>query len=161
MLTEIIVADISIDELFVAIQPNEQSRKEAKEWIRKENRMTPNQYQLAAKRTFPNTAIQKDRIIEKLRLMPELSQILVAGMKLSSESGELNDALVKHICYNQPLDIENIIEECGDLLWYIALILDHCNIDMEVCMAENIEKLKIRYPEKFTEKDAVERKDKC
>jgi NTP pyrophosphatase (non-canonical NTP hydrolase) len=81
-------------------------------------------------------------------------------LKLSSESGELNDALVKHVCYNQPLDIANIQEECGDLLWYIALILTYTGSTMEFCMQDNIDKLKLRYPEKFTEELAKERKDK-
>jgi NTP pyrophosphatase (non-canonical NTP hydrolase) len=103
---------------------------------------------------------QRARISTHINSNRALSHIIVGALKLNSESGELADAIVKHICYDQPLDTDNIVEECGDLLWYIALILEYCNTDMSVCMEENIKKLKIRYPEKFTEEDAKERKDK-
>ena len=124
------------------------------------NNMNANEYQKLAKRTAPSVAVQNEGLIEKMRLNPPLATMLVAGMKLSSESGELNDSLVKHVCYNQSLDVENLIEECGDLLWYIALLLECCNTDMSVCMEENIEKLRIRYPKKYTDELAKIRLDK-
>lgn len=122
--------------------------------------MNANEYQQGALRTMIPDEEQAEKLILALARSPHLTQIMVAGMKLSSEAGELNDAIVKHISYGQPLDIENIIEECGDLLWYISVILESCNMTMGECMAMNINKLKIRYPENFTEKDAAERKDK-
>ena len=122
--------------------------------------MSPNQYQMLSQRTVMSNAEQAQKIIESLEDSPRKSQLIVAALKLNSESGELADTIVKHICYGQKLDEENIVEECGDLLWYIALILTKCNTTMEVCMHNNIGKLKLRYPEKFTEQDAFERKDK-
>lgn len=122
--------------------------------------MTPNEYQELSKRTLMNNSVQALKIIKEIKNLPRLSQIIIAAMKLSSEAGELNDALVKHISYGQPLDEENIIEECGDLLWYITTILTSLNASMELCMVKNIQKLQIRYPEKFTEEHAVKRLDK-
>lgn len=122
--------------------------------------MTPNEYQIAAARTLMTNVEQAKKLIDAVENSPRVAQLIVAGQKLSSESGELNDAIVKHTCYGQILDYENIIEECGDLLWYIAMILTCFDSTLEEAMQSNINKLKIRYPEKFTEKDAMERKDK-
>jgi NTP pyrophosphatase (non-canonical NTP hydrolase) len=122
--------------------------------------MTPNEYQKLAQRTVMPDVAQYIKIDERLNERPALSHVLVAALKLNSESGELSDALVKHICYGQPLDRNNIIEECGDLLWYIALILEKLDASMETCMYDNIVKLQKRYLEKFTEEHAAKRLDK-
>jgi len=122
--------------------------------------MTPNEYQQLAQRTVMDDYNQAGKIKQALYYNPELSHVVIAALKLNSESGELADSLVKHLCYGQLLDRENILEECGDLLWYIALILEKLDYNMENCMKDNIEKLKIRYPEKFTEEHAKLRLDK-
>lgn len=48
---------------------------------------------------------------------------------LRTETAEIEDALKKHRFYGKPLDVVNIKEEIGDLLWYIAVgfttIADH------------------------------------
>lgn len=122
--------------------------------------MTPNEYQEASTRTLMSNEEQASKLNRALNLRPELAQIIVAGLKLSSESGEFNDAIVKHICYGQPLDIHNLEEECGDLFWYLSMIITTLGGDIESVMEANVNKLKIRYPERFSEKDAIERKDK-
>lgn len=122
--------------------------------------MTPNEYQQLAQRTVMSNVDQTNKIITALEELPRLSHVVIAALKLNSESGELSDSIVKHLCYGQKLDIENIEEECGDLLWYIALILEKVNSNMELCMEKNITKLQLRYPEKFTEEHAKIRLDK-
>jgi NTP pyrophosphatase (non-canonical NTP hydrolase) len=86
--------------------------------------------------------------------------IIHAHMGISSESGEIGDCIKKYYIYNQPLDYINLLEECGDLLWYVSLMVSACGSNLEHVMEQNIEKLKIRYPEKFTEHHAKERLDK-
>lgn len=122
--------------------------------------MTPNEYQKLCQRTVMSDIDQSVKIIKAIKNTPGLAHLIVGGLKLGSEAGELGDAIVKHICYGQPLDICNIKEECGDLLWYIALIAEYSGTSIESIMNDNIEKLKIRYPEKFTEELAKERLDK-
>lgn len=74
-----------------------------------------------------------------------------------SEAGEIADALKRHIFYGQPLNFTNVVEEVGDFLWYLAIMLDSCGVkDITKCMEANIEKLRSRYPDKFTEYDALE-----
>jgi NTP pyrophosphatase (non-canonical NTP hydrolase) len=122
--------------------------------------MTPNEYQKLAQRTVMPDNVQNGKIHQAIEYNNGLSQIVIAALKLNSESGELSDALVKHLSYGQKLDELNIFEECGDLLWYIAIILEKLNFNMEDCMKSNIKKLKIRYPERFTEERAAKRLDK-
>jgi len=78
-------------------------------------------------------------------------------MGLTTESAEVIDLLKKHIFYGKPLNEEKIFEELGDLMWYVALLCDTMGFDLEKVKAKNIDKLRARYPQNFTEKDAVER----
>ena len=55
------------------------------------------------------------------------------------------------------LDLVNVKEEIGDLLWYIAIMLNVLDTDFETVMRTNIAKLKARYPDKFTEEKATHR----
>ena len=117
--------------------------------------MTPNEYQQEASRTcLPDYKSFRSHVF------PMHQHILHAHMGISSETGEIGDCIKKHFIYGQPLDTGNLVEECGDLLWYISLMLSACGSTMEQTMQENISKLKLRYPEKFTEEHAKLRLDK-
>lgn len=112
-------------------------------------------------------AITKDRSQEqydelKRRLGNDTPQlrILHAAMGISGEAGELMDAVKKHILYNKPLDVENVKEELGDLLWYISLALDRIGSSFDEVMKINHDKLEKRFPGGFTEKLAQQRLDK-
>jgi len=83
--------------------------------------------------------------------------LLHASMGLVTEAGEFQDALKKHVFYGKPLDKVNLKEEIGDLLWYCAIALEALDTDFQAVMQTNIDKLKARYPEKFTEEKAENR----
>lgn len=82
---------------------------------------------------------------------------LHAALGIATESGELLDMLKKTIFYGKPFDRTNLIEECGDMFWYVALLCDANEIDLKDILDRNIAKLKARYPEKFTEHAANNR----
>lgn len=84
-------------------------------------------------------------------------RMLHGAMGISTEAGELLDALKKHIFYGKDLDLVNLSEELGDLFWYMAIICDACGWEFCDIMNDNIEKLKKRYPEGFQEEDALNR----
>ena len=84
-------------------------------------------------------------------------RILHATMGLCTESGELTDQLKKHLFYGKELDRVNLIEEAGDLLWYLAILFDELGTSFEEVMSSNNAKLRSRYPERFTPKHAVRR----
>ncbi|CBW26318.1 conserved hypothetical protein [Halobacteriovorax marinus SJ] len=86
-----------------------------------------------------------------------LKRLLHAGIGLSTEAGEFLDALKKHIFYGKELDRVNLAEEMGDLFWYLAIVADELGVNMDDVMERNIEKLKARYGEKFSEEKAENR----
>jgi len=83
--------------------------------------------------------------------------LLHAAMGISTESGELMDAFKRKIFYGKELDVVNVKEEIGDLMWYVAILLRELDLDFEELLQINIDKLKARYPDKFTEEHALNR----
>ncbi len=106
--------------------------------------MNPNQYQRLAIRTESSHANVAPKLANSLRLTHAI-------LGLSSEVGELADSFKKHCYYGQDLDVDNIFEELGDCLWYIALACDAMGFEMKGVMRANIRKLQERYPDKFKE----------
>src|ERR1035437_7604921 len=91
--------------------------------------------------------------IYKRVMREEVIRILHASMGLSTEAGELLDAMKKHIFYDKKLDMVNLQEELGDIFWYAAQLADAAGFTFEDTMEKKIAKLKARYPDRFTEKD--------
>jgi NTP pyrophosphatase (non-canonical NTP hydrolase) len=102
------------------------------------------------------TNAPNDKAVERLQNNKTVD-ILHAFMGLSTEANELLDMLKKHIFYGKEIDYVNTIEELGDIFWYAALICDSMHIDFEEVLHKNIEKLKKRYPEKFSNEKALNR----
>lgn len=75
---------------------------------------------------------------------------------INSESGEFLEALVAHI-NGEELDEVNLVEEVGDVLWYCARILQAIGYTFEDAMDKNIRKLAKRFPDGFTELNAIHR----
>lgn len=94
---------------------------------------------------------------ESLNYYPQNPRVLHASMGLVTEAAELQDALKKASFYGKELDITNIKEEAGDMLWYLALLFDAIGTDFETEQARVIAKLKARFPDKFTEEKAENR----
>jgi NTP pyrophosphatase (non-canonical NTP hydrolase) len=84
-------------------------------------------------------------------------RLLHAGIGLATETGEFLDAIKKAVYYGNELDRVNLKEELGDILWYMAIAMDELGTDFETEMKRNIEKLKLRYPEKFDQEKAENR----
>lgn len=93
----------------------------------------------------------------KDRMNEQNLRLLHAGIGLSTEAGEFLDALKKHIYYGKTLDTVNLMEECGDMMWYMSVALDALGYDFDTVMARNIEKLSARYKGGFSKESAVNR----
>lgn len=83
-----------------------------------------------------------------------------AAFGLAGEAGEFVDAIKKHIVYGKQLDRGNAFEEIGDILWYCALACETMNVTLGEAAQQNIDKLRMRYPEKYTDELASIRLDK-
>lgn len=108
-------------------------------------------------RAAARTDLQSYKAVADRLQVEAVLRILHASMGLVTESGELMDALKKHLMYGKPLDIPNLVEEAGDLEWYMALLLRALLRTHDSIFEINIAKLQARYPEKFTEFDALNR----
>ena len=86
--------------------------------------------------------------------------LMHAALGLSGEAGEFSDAIKRHLVYGKPLDRTNAFEELGDILWYVALACESLGVDMSEIAKLNLDKLRIRYPEEYSDSLASKRLDK-
>jgi len=88
------------------------------------------------------------------KMMPPMSTheayMYHAILGIISELGELYDSVLMG-------DRINTIEELGDLEWYLALARKAVSTTQDEVQEANIRKLMERFPDKFNEKDVVNR----
>lgn len=116
--------------------------------------MNPSTYQELAQRTENQDYIG---IAERLTKSTQIIRLDHAAKGLCTEAGEFTDALKKHVEYGNKLDLINLEEELGDLLWYVALACNALNVSLGEVMALNIKKLHGktgRYKDQFTSEEA-------
>lgn len=101
--------------------------------------------------TQPYSKFVESRFAEGRRLSEDEAELLHAALGVSGEAGELVDAIKKSVFYERPLDVDNVIEECGDILFYIQALLNTIADDvppaltLDDLIAANIDKLSKRY----------------
>jgi len=69
-----------------------------------------------------------------------------ATLGIVSEAGEIADTVKKSFAYGKKLDKDNLLEECGDLVWFLNLMIHNLDLTWEQVLAANIAKLEKRYP---------------
>lgn len=84
-------------------------------------------------------------------------ELLNGALGLPGEAGEVADHIKKYIFHGHPLDRSELIKELGDVCWYLALIAHAIDVPLDVIMISNIEKLRNRYPEGFSESASINR----
>ena len=111
--------------------------------------MTPNDYQVAARITA-----RAD--------MPQLStpQMRMLNWALGlGEVGELQNLVKKWLFHGHDQDRKEMINELGDIMWYVANMAQELDVSLEYVMQRNLEKLKGRYPEGFNPAASINRKE--
>lgn len=104
----------------------------------------------------------KDPWIIKSELTVANCNLIHMILGISGEAGELLDAIKKIAIYNKNIDRENVIEELGDIEFYMEGLRQALSITREECLDHNIKKLSQRYARfKYTDKQAQERNDKA
>lgn len=80
---------------------------------------------------------------------------------IAGEAGELLDAIKKNGIYQKPLDRENVVEELGDLEFYLQGLRASLDISREETLEHNISKLTKRYHKgSYSDQQAQQRADK-
>ncbi|MCI9139148.1 nucleotide pyrophosphohydrolase [bacterium 1XD42-8] len=118
------------------------------------------EYQKEAMRTNDGKASYRLREAQEHKRNLDLGGIINACLGLSGEVGELNDLIKKWIFHEREVDMEHLKKECGDILWYVAMLCHSLQWDMDEIMKMNIDKLKARYPEGFDTIKANDREEK-
>ena len=76
-------------------------------------------------------------------------EIMTWGLGISGEAGDVASCIKKTFAHGNDQKT-GIRENIGDTFWYMAAICNFFGWDLEEIIGENIEKLKKRYPKKFT-----------
>ena len=106
--------------------------------------MTPNEYQKLAMRTY------------NLLHSPLDDMACHAVFGLTSEAGEVA-GLLQTWYQGHELDEEHLMKELGDCLWMIAELCTAYGFSLEDVMQLNIDKLRARYPDGFSEEKSLHR----
>jgi len=95
-------------------------------------------------------------------LNPSLNndEVLLNGvMGLCGESGEVIDILKKHLSQGHDLNRDKMIEDLGDVAWYLAETAYALGVDLDTVLRKNLDKLKKRYPEGFSVTYSINRSE--
>lgn len=86
---------------------------------------------------------------------------LHAALGVAGEAGELVDAIKKEHIYGKPTDRANIVEELGDLRFYIQSVQQLYGISEQEVLQQNANKLCLRYRSlRYSDGEAINRADK-
>ncbi len=103
--------------------------------------MTINEYQALAMRT----AEEKGRAWSNV------------GLGIAGEAGEVADIIKKYLHQGHPLDQDKLLDEIGDVAWYLALAATVAGVTLESVLEDNIAKLMGRYPNGFDTERSLHR----
>jgi NTP pyrophosphatase (non-canonical NTP hydrolase) len=81
------------------------------------------------------------------------------ALGLTGESGEVAEMIKKAFYHGHPLEKEKLSKELGDVLWYLAVMASGLGLSLDQIASENIDKLRARYPEGFSEERSLNRVD--
>lgn len=92
----------------------------------------------------------RDEMLRTLVGFEDRQTLLHAVLGIAGESGEIVDAFKKSHVRKTEINTAHLIEELGDLRWYMELACICLNTTLEEVEHLNIEKLRKRYPNGFT-----------
>jgi NTP pyrophosphatase (non-canonical NTP hydrolase) len=108
---------------------------------------TLNCYQKDASRTLaPNRRLDNNTLA-------------MGGLGMAGETGEVVDLIKKVVAHGHELDQHKLIEELGDVMWYIAALCTLMGVGLEDVAFANIAKIKRRYPNGFDPNRSINRSE--
>jgi NTP pyrophosphatase (non-canonical NTP hydrolase) len=108
------------------------------------------------------TTVRYDQFVRNL-FKPDSEDLmkLHAALGVGGEAGELQDAIKREVIYGKPADRDTIIEELGDLRFYIQSVMQMYDINEQEILQNNADKLAKRYVElTYSNEEAINRADK-
>lgn len=85
-----------------------------------------------------------------LELDTTQTSLIHGALGLAGEAGELIDLIKKNTMYSKKLDIDEVINELGDVEYFLSVIRQALRISREEVLLANVEKLEARHPSGYT-----------
>lgn len=86
-------------------------------------------------------------VLSKMSMKALEDPLLNAALGLVGESGKIADMVKKYMFHDHHiLAEERIMEELGDVLFYVTMMMYAINVDFERVIEMNVDKLNGRYP---------------
>lgn len=82
------------------------------------------------------------------------------ALGLCGEAGEYADAVKKAFVYGQQPNMDNLLEELGDVAFYLQAACNYWGFTLEDVLTQNVIKLSQRYKAGFTTQESIDRADK-
>lgn len=108
--------------------------------------MTINEYQKKSTRTLNRNLTDQEQITNML-------------MGIQGETGEVADHFKKHYYQGHDLNMQEVAEEIGDVMFYITNLCSLNDLVLEEIIEGNYQKLVKRYPEGFEAEKSVHRSE--
>lgn len=86
----------------------------------------------------------REFVLSSLRKEGDPDLLLHGILGLAGEAGEVADEYKKSRCYGRPLDRGRLLNEMGDVRWYLELLCSQLGVTLEELEALNRKKLEER-----------------
>lgn len=104
----------------------------------------------------------KSGIDIKAQLTAHDCHVIHMAMGIAGEAGEILDYIKKVVMYRKELDYDHLVEELGDLEFYLEGLRQSCGMTREEVLEANIAKLTKRYNgTTYSDNAAIARVDKA
>lgn len=126
--------------------------------------MKPEQIETERDAVFANmvATLAKPGEAIKYEISPQQAHAWHMVTGIAGEAGELVDAIKKNVIYRKVLDTTNLVEELGDMEFYLEGLRQAYGITRNEVLAANVAKLSKRYGEalQYSDRAAQLRADK-
>lgn len=95
------------------------------------------------------------------RLADGAEDVMHMTLGIAGEAGEVVDVVKREFVYDEELNIAHLREEIGDLLFYIQGMHNIFGWAIAETMQRNMDKLRKRYPNGYSDEHAALRLDKA
>ena len=82
---------------------------------------------------------------------------IIAALGLTGEAGEFANMIKKMTANGHSIAANDLADELGDVLWYLAEAATACGLNLDDIARMNVDKLKSRYPEGFSQERSINR----
>ena len=86
-----------------------------------------------------------------------VQRVTVLSLGISGEAGEVSDYIKKVLYHGHKYDRAKLMEELGDVLWYVSEGASAIGVSLSEIAARNVEKLQKRYPNGWDPKRSQDR----